>query len=523
MHSVLLVDDEVYARIGLRKLIDWKACGFEVVGEADNGEDALELIATHQPDLVITDIRMPVVDGLTLIRTCIDRFKKCPKFIIISGYDDFNYAQQAVRFGVHDFILKPVDEQLLQQTLVKLAKKLSEDQQAELRHGQALHDRLITSVVKGEYSEAEMTEWADQLGYPLESALHYILIEINDLHPWREAEPLLSESDIIAKLKSLYCDLLEEDEPIYVYEHRNQYGFILFAHDLERTKQQARDFAIRLQHKLDEAFGTKVYVYVSTAVEQLAALATAYTSAKQAVQYKYVIGEQQVIIADEIGDLTVHYVDMDQQLYHRLIEHVEEENKERCKQVIDLIFKQFQEQHFAPEAVKLSLHRCVTDILKISMQMNIDEDDFTTLKPMLGWHDLNISPAELKRLFTQFVAESAALISQHRKDQTSGTIQKIKLYIEQHYAENISLKSIAHKFYINPVYLGQLFKKVNGVYFNEFLLELRITEAKRLLRQTDKKIYEIADDVGFRNADYFVSQFAKVEGMTPTEYRNSLL
>src|SRR5690606_25453685 len=110
LHSVVLVDDEVYTRKGLIKLIDWESCGFRITGEADNGEDALELIRTTNPDLVITDIRMPVLDGLGLIQQLIEEDEEPPVFVIISGYDDFSYAQQAVRYGVHDFILKPIDE-----------------------------------------------------------------------------------------------------------------------------------------------------------------------------------------------------------------------------------------------------------------------------------------------------------------------------------------------------------------------------------------------------------------------------
>jgi Response regulator containing CheY-like receiver domain and AraC-type DNA-binding domain len=130
---------------------------------------------------------------------------------------------------------------------------------------------------------------------------------------------------------------------------------------------------------------------------------------------------------------------------------------------------------------------------------------------------------ELKGLFTEFLHEAAAYLAELRNEQSKGGIERIKKYIEANYTENISLKSIAGKFYMNSVYLGQLFRKTYGIYFNDFLLQIRIGEAKKLLRQTDLRMYEIAEKVGFQNADYFVTQFEKLEKVTPTDYRNKLL
>ncbi|CAK4854427.1 unnamed protein product [Aphanomyces euteiches] len=155
--------------------------------------------------------------------------------------------------------------------------------------------------------------------------------------------------------------------------------------------------------------------------------------------------------------------------------------------------------------------------------MDGNQKDLTSLAAIRQWHELPITFASLKILFSDFISESTTIVHQLRKEKNKGGIQRIKAYIEMNYAENISLKTIANEFYMNPVYLGQLFKKKYGVYFNEFLLSIRIVEAKKLLRQTDMRIYEVAEKVGFNNADYFVTQFEKVKQMTPSEYRNKLV
>src|SRR5690625_4539897 len=124
MHKILLIDDDYFVRKGLLRIIDWRDCGFEVCGEADNGEDALLLIKQMSPDLVVTDIRMPVLDGLDLIKATVKTINPTPNFVIISGHDDFKYAQLAVRYGVHDFLLKPIDKEEFEKTLVKVAEKI---------------------------------------------------------------------------------------------------------------------------------------------------------------------------------------------------------------------------------------------------------------------------------------------------------------------------------------------------------------------------------------------------------------
>src|SRR5699024_3235911 len=127
MHKVYLVDDDVFVRKGIKTLIDWESLGFQVFGEADNGEDALAEIQELKPDLVLTDIRMPVLDGLDLVKKTKETLEKPPYFIVISGYNDFKYAQRALRYNVKDFILKPVDQEEIKKTLIKIASTITYD------------------------------------------------------------------------------------------------------------------------------------------------------------------------------------------------------------------------------------------------------------------------------------------------------------------------------------------------------------------------------------------------------------
>lgn len=162
-------------------------------------------------------------------------------------------------------------------------------------------------------------------------------------------------------------------------------------------------------------------------------------------------------------------------------------------------------------------------IINIIRQLEGDENDLHWTAELLNWQVKYRNLNQLKQVFLHFVGEAAEYITGKRGGKSEGNIEKIKKYIDGHFRENIYLKGIAADFDMNPIYLGQLFRKTYGAYFNEYLLSLRIEEAKRLLRQTKKRMYEIAEQVGFQNADYFATQFEKLENMTPTDYRNRMI
>lgn len=522
MYSVILVDDEVFSRKGLRNLIDWEACGFSVTGEADNGEDALAMIRDGKPDLVITDIRMPVMDGLELIRlTREDPALSNMEFIIISGYDDFSYAQKAVRYGVLDFILKPVDEHELEGVLKELAGKLDRSRSAREEQTRLNNERMVSALIRGEAPEAAIGEWAARQGFDADEEIRYVLVEVNDLHPWQDGEQ--PSPDIIrAAIQSAVREWLKDGRDPYIHVHAKRYGFILPVSRCPEESGGLDRLAAELPQAISRRLSAPVYLYISDPVRHLGLLRDAYQTANTAALHKYAC-DKCVIIHDRLPDEPLNFASLDPQLVRRLNERVEEGAEEELQPLIETIFHEFRTHRFSPEAVKLAVHACVTEVLGNVKRLDIDPSELDHLPPMLGWQDLCLTPEELKRLFSAFIFECAAKTALKRRDSIKGSIQKIRDYIEAHYHENISLKSIAAIFFMNPVYLGQLFRKTYGMYFNEFLLDIRIREAKKLLRQTDLRIYEIADRVGFKNADYFVTQFEKIENMTPSEYRSKLV
>ncbi|ALS29881.1 two-component system response regulator [Paenibacillus sp. 32O-W] len=521
MYKVLLVDDEVFVRKGLINLIDWRSLGFEICGEADNGADALEMMKRLGPDVVITDIRMPVLDGLELIRTVTTEWARSPVFIIVSGYHEFTYAQQALRYDVHDYILKPIDEGELTAMLAKLAGMLGAKKLNSLAGEKIVTGTLLETLVKDRYAGEEAAQFAAALRMEPTGRFVYALAE---LHPETDSGTGAGGWPVEEAVAALQPVAERIGRPIPVHIH--QPGLIGLLLDVSRITSATGDMEAvyrSVQAALSEARGAPVTLYVGGEVGRIGDVHSSCRTAHQAMSYQFAEGETPVLLYDRVAGTALYYFDIDSELYAQLLEQLEENDKEAYSASIDRLFRHFREKRFAPGAVSNAIARCVIGVINVIRAMDGSEKELASLPAIMDWQSRRVRLPGLKRLFAAFMEEAADYIARLRRQQSKAGIEKIRKYIETHYMENISLKSIAAKFYMNSVYLGQLFRKTYGVYFNDYLLGIRIGEAKRLLRQTDCRMYEIAEKVGFQNADYFVTQFEKLERMTPTDYRNKLL
>lgn len=519
MYKVLIVDDEIFVRKGLISLMDWASLQYEICGEAENGLEAIDMIEQLKPDLVIADIRMPILDGLALIKRVKEEGDHQPLFIIVSGYHDFTYAQQALRYNVQDYILKPVDEEELEATLRKLAGTLNQKQLSILTGEKPITESIIETLLQSELSEQSVEQIAGVLNIPVSSAYTYMLLEIQDLQPDGTV-------DYLPALQQALMQCFDQDDttlPIQVREH-NQYGVVIPL-QLMNTKlgHDRRDQFIRLRQQLELELQEAVAIHVGQTVANLKDIGQSFSSANDCLNYKFVEPRNQAVFAEEVLQTPLYYFDVDAELHSKLIDQIEENQAQAYEATVAAMFEQFQQKRFAPSAVANTITRSLIGIINSIRQMEGNEEELSLLEELLSWQHKYRSLAQLQHIYLQFVQEAAAYIAAKRSTQGKGSIEKIKKYIDTHYTENINLKSIAAKFYMNSVYLGQLFRKTYGAYFNEYLLSLRVEEAKRLLRQTDLRMYEVAEKVGFQNSDYFVTQFEKLEKLTPTDYRNKML
>jgi two-component system response regulator YesN len=518
MYKVLIVDDEIFVRKGVINLIDWSSLQFEICAEAENGQQAIKLIEQHRPDLVLVDIRMPVMDGLELIRHVKEEGEYQPLFIVVSGYNDFSYAQQALRYNVSDYMVKPVDERELAATLKKLANSLNQMKLSSITREKPLVETVIESLLQAEPNDQVIQQIAHVLELPRSSSYTYVIAELQGM-------PLPEDKDHLLALKSTLERFFQHERTLLLIHERaySQYGFVVPQVWLTEHASTERAAYAKLLDRLEEELGTTVVLFIGSSANDLKGIVNSGSAANECLNYRFAAGSKRLVLASEMLALPLYYFDVDEGLHSKLIYEIEANRYEGYASVIDTIFTSFQDMRFAPSAVTNTIRRSVIALINILRQLEGDEQELQLLDELLEWHKKYRNLEQLHHVFLRFVEEAAAYIADRRSKSGKGSIEKVKIYIDSHYKDNIYLKGIAAMFYMNPVYLGQLFRKNYGVYFNEYLLSLRIEEAKRLLRQTKKRMYEIAELVGFQNADYFATQFEKLEKMTPTDYRNQMI
>nr|WP_154959058.1 response regulator [Paenibacillus xylanexedens] len=513
MLKVLLVDDEMYIRKGMHELIDWHSLGMEIAGEAENGLEALNKAECLHPDVIITDIRMPILDGLELIRAVDKSPTLEPVFIIISGYHDFKYAQQAIRYGVQDYILKPIDDEEMTATLQKAANLIQNKRKhVFLEEGQASRI-MLKDMIKGQIRKEDEIRYAEMLGIDHQTSLIIVLFELQTGSEHRKVT--------LHQVNEILHSLADHRFNLYVIEEQlGRFALIVLLKE-PSPKQRVVDKIQWIQNMLSDHLGADVGLYAGTLIDDMSDAPRSYAEAEEASKHKFA-EHGSVVHYTEVKDKALYVFNINQEEVDPLILSLEERNREACHEIVHDMFNKFHSRRFSTQAVTGSLLRCITGILAVVHEMGGTDAGLQKLKLLAeqgqdGWN-LRL----LKIAFLTALEEAEEYIAQLRMEQSKGDINKIKRYIDSHYMENISLKSIAAQFYMNPVYLGRLFRKSYNQYFNEYLLNLRVQEAQKLLRQTDLRMYEVAARIGFQNADYFVTQFEKIVNMTPTAYRNLL-
>ena len=376
MMKVMLVDDEPFIMQGLEVLIDWNALGYEIVKMASNGGEAYEYLKSEQVDMVISDISMPVMTGLDLLKRIREEGLSDAYFVILSGYNDFKYAQQAIRYASMDYLLKPIDREELTDILKRAAR-----------------------MRESEHDETGMT----------------------------------------AVLRALRTFRSDQDIKTYGDEINVPQGRIML-----------------LKEQLDS-----------------------------------------LIAAVEQNDIT------------------------EINRSVDVLYDETRDRGMSTDVFDLNLNYLLFRLIHLA----IEQDESVDQEEVLSYISDNVyesgeirgSRTHLKR----FAISYAEYLVQLRKNVSRGILQEIEREIRANFADNLTLKDLSRKYYVNSSYLGQLFKKKYDQSFKDYLCSVRISEAASMLLKTDEKIPVIAEKVGYKDTDYFIQKFIELRGCTPAKYRRN--
>lgn len=523
MRKVLIADDEVKVGQLVKRLIQWDRLGLTCIGLVTDGQTAYEKILSESPDIVITDIRMPVLTGLEMIQKASEQGVKC-HFIVVSGYKYFDYAQKALKYGVEDYLLKPIDEDELNRQLQKIVaeEEQREDKQQQvdqiekkledskyLRHKEFL--RQILSQ-KQENIDAANTEFGLQLENKCFRGLTFKLDrDIDVAENTQQMQFVLRK--IMQKAEDAFSACTIDLIAAVQSNHSVQVLLNYFQTEQENIDNRITDFFNELSDYLENFQHYRITVGVSSEVESFEQISTAIEMSKEAAASRLFKGNGRRI--EYCQELHTLFSPKDfQNEYEEFAKAVETMQPDACQYQIHKCFRLASDKAlFASEfyAMGLWLLRSTYDILEIADTFDVDVQQgvLENLSTVADLRDYVI------RQVQQLIKESRS----ERENRERKPVLEAIAYMKEHFTEKITLEDVAATIGFNTNYFSELFKKETGENFSNYLLGIRMEKAKQMLRDTKIPVYEIGESVGYKDAKYFSQQFMKVVGVKPAEYR----
>ena len=544
MLKIFLAEDEVIVRETIKRMIPWEELGFELVGEAADGEMALPLLIRQKPDLLITDIKMPFMDGLTLAKLAKKELPEL-KIVILSGYDDFNYAKQAISIGVEEYLLKPITKNALIERLSeirsryeheKTQKEYYEKFQREMQVYEKNSNRdFFEALVCGSMDMMEVYKKAEKLGLDIVAEAYNILI-----FTMNSEEDFSGQKEGYSEWEAESLEMLEDffsDNTSAMLFRCNIFSYgVLIKGQKETIDENTRSCIDEIKKILDrKEQKMQWFVAVGESVERLSQLQKSYHSASRAFSQRYLYGEN-ILYYDEM-ELMEHrsgQADTNDNAYLKNVDvnalnpailqkflsnGLQEETENFVKDYFYAIGQEPMESLVFRNYVILNVRFSVLSFLK-SLGCDTEEMEPENTEEILAESGKNIESAitYAKKMISQAITI---------RDQNSGNKNRSILktavdFIDEHYMdEDISLNTAANVANVSSNHFSALFSQNMGQTFIEYLTTLRMNKAKELLRCTGMRSSEIAGEVGYKDAHYFSYLFKKTQGMTPSEYRKA--
>ena len=544
MLKIFLAEDEVVVRETIKRMIPWEELGFELVGEAADGEMALPLLIRQQPDLLITDIKMPFMDGLTLARLA---KKEIPglKVVILSGYDDFNYAKQAIGIGVEDYLLKPITKNALIERLSeirsryeheKTQKEYYEKFQREMQAYEKNSSRdFFEALVGGSMDMMEVYKRAEKFGLDIVAEAYNVLIFTMNCD-----EDFSGQRDEYSSWEAESLELLENffaghSSAMLFRSNIFSYG-VLLKGQRETIEENTRACVDEIRKILSRQDGRREwFLAVGQSVDRLSQIQKSYHTASRAFSQRYLYDEN-ILYYDEMETMEhpggqaetednayLQKVDVNALnpaiLQKFLSNGLQEETENFVKDYFYAIGQEPMESLVFRNYVILNVRFSVISFIK-GLGCDTNEMESADTEEVLAESGKNMESA---------IAYAKKMISQaiEIRDQNSGNKNRSILktavdFIDSHYMdEEISLNTVANVANVSSNHFSALFSQNMGQTFIEYLTTLRMNKAKELLRCTGMRSSEIAGEIGYKDAHYFSYLFKKTQGMTPSDYRKA--
>lgn len=517
MYSVLIVDDEANIREGLMKIIPWEDYGFELCGEADNGQQALQMIEKHRPTIVLTDIRMPEMNGIELLQNI---QKKSPKTktVVISGYDDFTYVRNAMRYGAINYLLKPIDKDELTNTIIETVDLIESDAVDLMRKHETLElmkTNTLNRIINDQISIKELREKQELLSLDLHCDQMCIAIVKTDFSADEENKMLR-----LFEIQNICYETVTRSYACHAFQdHYNNIVIIFYIKSGELNMDTIQCSLNETVQNIQFFLNERVTIYCSTPIDSHRLLPDSYKQALKGIDYASLWGTN-LVFSHNPAESQISFTEID---FTTISELIRKGEKEKLKEYIEPPFKKIlnKEVFVAPYIVKYHVVDIISTAVSTAQVANVSAETLKRLK----------ETAYTKMQFTDRIDEIYQFllftlnniideVDSRKEKPYSFIVQRVIAYIDTQYADsNISLKTLADRLSVNPAYMGRLFKNETGEYFSDYLNRIRVIKAERMLNDTNHKAKDIGSLVGFSTTSYFYTIFKKITGHTPGDAR----
>ncbi len=499
MKKVMIVEDEELILQGIRNILDWESLGLDVVHLAHDGTDALQMWEKEPVHIVVTDISMPEMDGLTLLRKIREKDEQVC-FIILTGYDEFDYAREAIRLGVENYILKPVNEEELERQLRETVQKLEEQDKKRLQYidekTQWMHF-LNGKAEKEEYGKYEkilnLTE-----GHEIYNTA---------VMKWNAEE--LKEKKIAEVLVEL-----KKDNRLKIV-HLPPDNLLMVTAAAETDEDGILEYFLELQNRIESRFDIMTFIGVGSSFHSIEQLPESYKSAKKLQKYLIIEGYGSCIGQKQIRERKTEDVHMDEALLRKYI--LKKEKDQAVDYIEDLFISNIRKDASAGSLYQTAVKMAVL-LQDIKKEYKLESDRFYDLTELI---ETIFSADDILGIKAAFVSEITEIMECMHEENTQYTpvVRQLIAEVQHNYKEDMNLKTFAYKYHMNASYLGQIFQKEVGCSFAQYLSNTKNGIAKNLILNTNMKINDIAKEVGYPDSSYFYRKFKQCYGVSPASLR----
>lgn len=533
LYRIMLVDDEEEVRKAIIRKMDWEQLGFIMVGDAENGEDALEKIEQMEPDVVMTDIRMPYMDGLTLTARIREKYPSI-KILIFSGYDDFEYAKEAIKLNAAEYILKPVNGEELAAILKRI--RISLDEEIEQRRNintlrenylsslPILRELFLNDLVRRTTDVDSVVSKLQEYGIDILNARKWLAAVIHVEQMEKTGNQVLSQHQelIPISVRGIVEDYLRSYCRFAIFNSADGIT-VIAAVDEKNTETGLSNLLNDICKESRRMLEVSITIGVGQSCDTLQEIGRSYKTAVDALGYRAIVGGGKTIYINDMEPVSRGKLQLDDKSEAEFTAAIKFGPKELIDEVIRNLSARMEDAKVHARQHQVYMLSIVNCMIRLMQQYDLNMADmFDSENQYTDIMDGIYRREEFADRIIPIAYRMNEALNRERDNTTKKVIRKAKEYIREHYSnQELSVEMICRHLHMSPAYFSTVFKKETGQTYINYLTEVRLEKAVELLNETDDKTYMIAQKVGYQEQNYFSYVFKKRYGVSPTKYRGT--